>query len=204
MMFKSEETHTRNRSTSKESRLNKSYSVHRGKGGAKRPRVYSNASPRGGFANQRFALRLGSSTLACLRKGGEGGTQYDRGCTRRLRPRHASGRFGPHRPYPRTKKRTIIAKNIQQYSEENTSGRDTNNKTQAKQKKRVCPILTLEGKKRTDTLLLDLSDNQNIRVHPKKTSAVTNLMTPVVSGQWSPGSRKKRDTPKDFEPHSHS
>ena len=28
--------------------------------------------------------------------------------------------------------------------------------------KRVCPILTLEGKKRTDTILLDLWDNQNI------------------------------------------
>jgi len=37
--------HTRNRSTSKESRLNKFDSAHRGKGGANRPRAYSKASP---------------------------------------------------------------------------------------------------------------------------------------------------------------
>ena len=57
-----------------------------GKGGEKRPRTYAKASPPGLaslstcsptrfarlFTNQRFALRLGSSTLACSRKGEKG------------------------------------------------------------------------------------------------------------------------------------
>jgi hypothetical protein len=34
--------------------------------------------------------------------------------------------------------------------------------TTNKNKKRVCPILTLEGKKRTDTTLLDLGTIQSI------------------------------------------
>ncbi len=63
-------------------------------GGAKRQRTYSKASPPGFaslstcsptrvfdprlFTNQRFALRLGSSTLACSHKGEENAPQHTR------------------------------------------------------------------------------------------------------------------------------
>ena len=78
-MFTSEESSTRNQSISKKSHLNKFDPVPQGGGFASLSTCspLRASSPRL-FANQRFALRLGSSTLSWA--------QNDRGCTRRLRP----------------------------------------------------------------------------------------------------------------------
>jgi hypothetical protein len=64
--------------------------------------------------------------------------------------------------------------------------------TTSKNKKRVCPILTLEGKKRTDTILLDLSDNQHTRSIQKRPAAVTSRMIPSIINHPSSITHKQK------------